>query len=120
LGIKILPVKSVASVSALMLQPSEYRAIAILNISHSLLHLSRDTTYRPRDIYKVLLQAHGVNHVSYFIDGIDFGPMSILKLKTTTEGLVRNKDYDIVERTEPVAGDAFVKKLLEKARSKQH
>lgn len=101
-----------------MLGPGEYKVIATLNISHSLLNLSRDPAHKPGDLHKVLLQAQGANHVSYFVDSVDFGAMSVIRLTKATEALVRKADYAVAERVEPAGNKAFVKKLLEKVRAK--
>lgn len=97
----------------------KYKVIATLNISHSLLNLSRDAECGPRDVYKVLLQSNGSNYVSYFVDGVTFGPMSTIVLKEDTGPLVQSRDYEVVEHTAQVCDKKLVEKLIEKARKRQ-
>lgn len=98
----------------------KYKVIATLNVSHSLLNLSKDIECGPRDVYKVLLQSKSKNYVSYFVDGVTFGPMSVILIKEDAGPLVRSKDYEVVENNAQVCDKKLVERLIEKARKKQN
>eukprot|EP00866_Antonospora_locustae_P001464 jgi/Antlo1/1464/2559 len=102
------------------LSAGKYKVIATLNVSHSLSSLSRGVEYSPRDVYKVLLQTKDTNYVLYFVDGVVFGPMSVILLKEDTGPLVQCGDYEVVEHTAHVCDKKLVEKLIEKARKKQN
>ena len=100
------------------LAAGEYRVVAVLNVSRSLLSQSKGDTHKPGDVYKVLLQASGTNYVSYFVDGIDFGPSSLITFRKDAQILVYKEDYEVIESVSLVDNKIFVDRLIEKLRKK--
>lgn len=100
------------------IKAGEYKVVAVLNISHSLLSQSKSSPQKPKDVYKVLLQSNSTNHISYFIDGADFGPCSILLFRRDTPVLVCGKDYEVIENVSQVDNKVFIERLITKLRIK--
>lgn len=91
-----------------------FEVIEILNISRPLLELC-STPETPKDIHKVMVMIDGLHEILYMIDGCNFGPGTVLKIKRTTYfPIIYRIDYEIVKERPYRVNKELIKKLLNK------
>lgn len=94
--------------------------VAFVGIGQSVLKLSENTKLSDsyNQPHKVVLQAEKIE-IAYFMDGIDFGEGSLIKIKSPNFPLIFAGDWEVAEFKEPLKENLLLKKMIEKLKSEQ-
>lgn len=96
-----------------MIKPGDYKILQILNVSKSKASQLLGTSPDLEDVFKCLAVKGDISTVIYFVENVDFGKDSTIRIiKTIINPLLFKGDYEVIERFPFKDDHEFVKKLL--------